>query len=271
MRTRSRVAGFLCLVLVGSVLPALCTETQDPDLLNQIVSRMEDAQSRNRENYRPYILTRRYKLFDDEQTANSPRQKATSEVVATLEFTPPDHKTFQIEKVEGSDRGKSVVRRVLEGESGASGKPPAFLTRSNYEFKLVGEEVLDGQSCWVLAIRPLKDEKNTIKGRAWVDKSTYLVHEVRGEMAKSPSWWLKKVDMTIHYGEAAGMWLPTGTYAVADVRFFGKHVLTSQAVNIKTVDQSVRAIVPARPTSDGRRTRNGTLAPLVGTGIYPRR
>lgn len=273
--------GFVFFVLAVVVAAASCVYAQsqpestvekspEAGSLNDIVSQMEQAQVKNRQSFRSYTVTREYKLFDDERKAQDPAEKPNSAVVANVEFVPPDHKSFQIEKVEGSERGKSIVEHVLEGEAGKSAKGPASLSRENYDFKLAGEEIVNGRSCWVLNIKPLREEKNTIKGKAWVDKNTYLVQQVQGEMAKTPSWWLKKVAMTVQFGDAAGMWLPTGTYAVADVRFFGRHVLTSQAVEIKTNDQVARSFSSTpRPEAERRRLR--AFPQMVGTGVLVHR
>jgi hypothetical protein len=244
----------------------------DSELLTIILSRMEQAQLSNREHARPYTLTREYKVFDDESKAQAPGQKPSSEVIANVEFVPPDHKSFRIEKAEGSERGKTIVRHILENESAAPGKGPVPLTQKYYEFKLVGEDTINGQPCWVLSVKPHHDEKNMIKGKAWVDKDTYLTQRIQGEMAKTPSWWLKKVEMTIRYGDAAGMWMPTGTYVVADVRFFGKHVLTSQALKVETTDQVAESFpaTPPRHVTDARNAsrRFRPLPPALGAGVY---
>lgn len=278
---RQNRATIVFLILTGLVAaPGLYSQqhnwsdqSSESEQLWDIVSRMEQAQISNREHFRPYTLTRQYKLFDDESKAQDPDQKPSSEIIASVEFVPPDRKSFQIEKAEGSDRGKSIVSHILENESGGPGKgSPVPLTRQYYVFKLLGEDVIDGQPCWVLNVKPLHDDQNVIKGKVWVDKDTYLTQQVQGEMAKTPSWWLKKVEMTIRYGDAAGMWLSTGTYVVADVRFFGKHVLTSQALKIETTDQvavnfhatSPRHVIDVN--ASGRRFR--PLQPELGAGVY---
>ncbi len=240
-----------------------------PASLDYIVSNMEQARVRNKESMRSYVVTREYKLFEGERQANDPEQKPSSSVVANVQFVPPDQKTFQIQTVEGSERGKNIVQHVLEGESAKSGKGPAALNRENYEFTLIGDELLDGQPCWILGVKPRHDDKSMIKGRAWVDKNTYLVRQVQGEMAKTPSWWLKKVDMTVRFGDADGMWLPTGTYAVADVRFFGRHVLTSQALEIRT-DEQVATALPSSHRSEPARPQVRTYPPMIGAGVYVR-
>ena len=246
-------------------------------LLSSILSHMEAARLANQQQFRAYTVTREYKLFDDEAKAQE-AVNPNSEVIASVEFVPPNHKTFQIDKVEGSDRGKSIVKHILENESEMATKgSPVPLTLQYYDFQLLGETLWNGQPCWLIGLKPKHDDRTVIRGQAWVDKQTYLTHEVQGEMAKSPSWWIKKVQMTIRYGSAAGMWLPSSTYAVADVRFFGRHVLTSQALKLATADQVAQTFSSAAPrtppiasktiTPKTRHITNHVPA-VVGTGIY---
>lgn len=249
---RSKV-NFLFFVMMAAAMSlepaALAQQAPSPEgsdsdsaTLNTIVNRMEDAQLKNRHNYRAYTMTRDYRLYGGED------QKPNSEVIADVHFVPPDRKTFEIEKVQGSDRGEKVVRHVLESESRmASQNAPGAISAGNYDFKLLGEEAIEGQSCYILQLMPKRDEKTLIRGKVWVDKNSYLVHRVQGEMAKSPSWWLKRVDMTVDFSNAAGMWLQTGTRAVADVRLLGRHTFTSRVLKIQTADEVATSFSAVSP------------------------
>lgn len=249
-RSRTTFLFFMMAAAALSVLTvaqrARSQESSDSDSasLNTIVNRMEEAQLKNRQNYRAYTMTRDYRLYGGED------QKPNSEVIADVHFVPPDRKTFEIEKVQGSDRGEKVVRHVLESESRmASQNAPGAISTGNYDFKLLGEEAIEGQPSYVLQLLPKREEKTLIRGRVWVDKNSYLVHRVQGEMAKSPSWWLKKVDMTVDFSNAAGMWLQTGTRAVADVRLVGKHTFTSRLLKIQTADEVATRFSSLPPNS----------------------
>jgi len=257
----------------------------DESVLQQIVALMEEAQLRNRENHRPYIMTRDYRLF------GSKNDEVNSEVIADVTFVPPDRKSFTINSVQGSERGEKIVRKVLQGESELSSKDaPGALSRANYKFKLLGEDNLNGQSCFVLQLIPKREEKTLLKGKAWVDRNTYLIHRVEGEMAKTPSWWIKKVTMTMYYSAAAGMWLATGSDAVAEVRIFGRHTLTSRALKVRAggvVAQAFSSVPPPalRPastsnsvpsqqsmhSSGANRHRRPSSAALLGTGTVLQR
>lgn len=214
-------------------------------LLPEIVSRMEQAQLDNRSTYRAYTLTREYRFYGANEN-----EKPSSEVLADINFVPPDRNTFTIESSEGSSRGRGIVNKLLEKESkaAAEGKAAGAVTRDNYEFNLLGEDSIDGHACWILGLNPKRHEQDLIRGKAWVDKDTYLVRRMEGDMAKTPSWWLKRVSVVLDFRSAGGMWLKTNTRALADVRVFGPHSMVEQAVKIQTAEQ-VAQIAPASAQS----------------------
>lgn len=255
----------------------------NPALVNTVVDRMEAAQEKNHENFRPYTVTREYRLYEEQE------QQPKSDVIADVSFVPPDRQTYTIEQSEGISRGLAIVRHVLDAEAHAMAKPnaPAAITRRNYDFKLVGEEVRDGQPCWVIELDPKREDKMLIRGKAWVDKETYLIHTIQGQLAKSPSWWLKSVNTRIDFGSAAGMWLQTQSRADADVRIFGMHTFTSQALKLQTEDQVATRFSPKAPkpvenlsasrlhgerfrdVSFSKHHRVRRIEPLIGAGIVP--
>src|SRR5689334_16039003 len=240
--------------------------TSSPQL-QAIVARMEQAATANREAYRPYIVTREYRTY------GSNPEKPSSEVTAEVNFVPPTTKEFRITQSRGSSRGEGVVRHLLEDESkaAASGRAPGAVTRENYEFDYAGEQMLDGHACHVLRLHPKRHEQNLIDGRAWIDKDTYLVRRIQGQMAKMPSWWLRSVEVTLTFGDASGMWLQTGTKAVADVRVFGQHVLTGRAVSVKTGEAVLAKNTGRRPAMKGETARPFRRPPVVGTSVLPER
>ncbi len=228
--------------------------------VNVIVDRMERAQLQNRAHYRPYTVTRDYRMYSGES------RNPASEVVAQVNFVPPDNKSFDITQAKGSSRGEKVVRNILkEEQESAPHYDRNSLTRENYQFRFVGEQVLQGRRCYVLELIPKRKAKDLVEGRAWVDVNTYLVHRVEGDLSKSPSWWLKGVRVEQEFGDQSGMWLPTRTRAVADVRWFGAHSLESQAVNFKTAETVAQNhVAAARKTRPAARpTRPADVAGAI--------
>jgi hypothetical protein len=210
--------------------------TQSKASTETVVSRMTEVQYKNRHAIRPYIVTREYKLFDDKSS------KADSQVLAEVSFVPPGSKQYEIKQTQGSGRGEKVVRKVLAHEREMAGDwEESALTERNYTFQLVSEEQLGGRDCYVLTIEPRRESKDLIRGKVWIDSETYNPLRMVGEPAKNPSWWVKRVELSLTFSNVDGMWLQTGATANADVRIFGKHVLTSKDLRYETGSTDAKA------------------------------
>ena len=211
--------------------------------LPAILGKLSQAQAENHERIRAYIVTREYKLF------NGDSNKADSQVMADVSFVPPSTKDFEITKSTGSGQGEKVVRKVLAHEQQMSGSwQQTALSADNYDFELLGTEVNDGRRCYVLNMKPKRDSKELIRGRAWVDSESFNVRKIEGELAKTPSWWVKRVQLSLQFDDVQGMWMQTSATASADVRMMGKKVLTARDVNYKT-GAEIAAKHPAKKTS----------------------
>lgn len=239
---------------------------QSPQVdVGTIVSRMEQAAQENRSHYRPYIVTREYRMYGSDE------QQPKSEVTAEISFVPPTRKDFRITDSNGSSRGEGIVRHILEDESkaAATGAAPGAITSENYDFQWQGEDVLNGRPCFILIMHPKRAEKSLINGTAWVDKATYLVRRVDGEMAKMPSWWLKSVHVTLDFDQVDGMWLQERTRAVADIRMVGRHVLTSEAIRFQSGSTEARNLPANRMRSTAAKPHRpfGRTDIIIGAGV----
>ena len=224
------VASIAMLCCLGAAQEA---SGQGATSLDSMVEALERTQARIRPKA-SYQVIREYRLFGANDSS------ANSTVVAEVDFSPPAHKNYRIQISSGSSRGEQVVRRVLDNEveAGSNGNQArSALTRENYEFTYTGEAVLDGQPCYLLGLKPKRKEKNLIAGQAWVDKHLFLVHQIEGEVAKTPSWWLKKVRVKLTFEDVDGTWLQSNMEAVADVRMVGLHTLTSHTLDYRGANE----------------------------------
>ncbi len=217
--------------------------------LNSILDAMQKIQSQARPQA-AYQVIREYRIF------GAGSSNANSEVVAEVNFSPPSTKNYRIQTSTGTNRGQQVVRKVLdhEVESSTGTQSRSALTRDNYDFTYLGETVLDARQCYLLGLKPKRKEKELISGQAWVDKNSFFVRHIEGEVAKTPSWWLKKVRVKLSFADFDGSWLQTSMEAVADVRMLGAHTLTSHLVDYRGAD------VVASHTGSGSSTPFGSRA-----------
>jgi hypothetical protein len=225
---------FLLAFLCSGALGQQSSNSATPSLPS-IIDGVERAQSQVHPQV-AYQLIREYRLFGAKSSSSD------SEVVAEVDFRPPSSKRYNIQTHSGSSRGEQIVRRILdhEVEATTASKSPethtSAVNRENYDFTYVGETVLDNQACYLLGLKPKRKDKDLISGQAWVDKNSFLVRHIEGEVAKTPSWWLKTVHVKLAFAYLDGTWLQTNMEAVADVRFVGPHTLTSRVLDYRGAD-----------------------------------
>ena len=219
---------FLTAVASPSQVPSSTAEIESPGL-NLIVQRLEDVQHQDPAQSRPYQVTREYKVFRGND--NQP----TSEVMAQINFIPPDNKTYMITQTRGNSRGEKMVRELLDRETeSAKKRRGSEITRMNYEFVLLRQENFGVAPEYVLRIVPKRKDKYLLRGQIWVDASTFHIRRIEGVPAKSPSFWIKDIHITLQYSELNGMWIPVSFDAIATVRLLGQYTLAG--LNIRDTE-----------------------------------
>src|ERR1700751_3180726 len=189
--------------------------------LTSIIDALEKTQAQ----LRPRVS---YQVIREYHLSGANNSKANSEVVAEVDFRPPASKDYRIQLSSGSNRGQQIARRVLDKEvesASNENQARATLTRENYDFTYIGDVILAGQRCYLLGLKPKRNETYLISGQVWVDQRSFIVRQVEGEVAKTPSWWLKKIHIKLTFGDLGGIWVQTNMEVAADVRVFGSHVL----------------------------------------------
>lgn len=219
-------AALLCsLPLIG--------QTQKPEdhrlSLDEIVTRMETARAHNKQTP-PFLLTREYKMFHGEETTPEAQVKAEINVV------PPHERDYRILQSSGNDRGEKVVRKILDHEAAAekTDHSPTAIVPDNYEFSDQGREMFEGVNCYILGLKARREEPSLVNGRAWIDPNTFAIRKMEGTLAKSPSWWVKNVNVIVHFGDMGGVWIQTSSNAVADLRVLGKYSVEGRALDLQT-------------------------------------
>jgi hypothetical protein len=242
-------------VMNGALTALLCSmgiaqQTAPPGTmpLETIIQSIQKAQAAARPQA-SYQIIREYRLFGAKDS------KADSEVVAEVNFRPPAFKGYRIQRSSGSSRGQQLVRSILDREVEATSrdsKTSSAISGDNYSFNYIGEATLDGQPCYILGLKPKRKEKELISGEVWVDKYSFFVRQIQGEVEKTPSWWLKKVRLKLVFAELEGIWVQTSMEAIADVRIVGAHTLTSRILDYRREDE-VAATPLAKGSAVGKR------------------
>jgi hypothetical protein len=220
------LSGFVLLATLASSSQVTSPIEEIPEL-NPILQRMEDIQRRDPAQSLPYEVTREYKVF------RGADKRTTSEVMAQINFVPPDTKTYKIIQSKGAPRGEKMVRELLdrETESTKNGRH-SEISRTNYDFVFLRRQNFGVVPEYVLAIFPKRQDKYLLRGQIWVDATTFRIRRIEGLPAKSPSFWLKNIHITLQFAQLGGMWVPVTFDAIATVRLLGQYTLAG--LNIRS-------------------------------------
>lgn len=215
---------FLSAIPLTSQITSSTSEFKPPDL-NLILQRIEDAQHQNPAQSQPYKVTREYKVFRGDD------RRPTSEVVAQIDFVPPDEKTYKIVQTSGNSWGAKIVRELLSSETSSTRKEHSTeISRANYDFVFLRRQNFRDVPEYVFAVFPKRKDRYLLRGQIWVDAQSFRIRQIEGVPAKSPSFWLKNLHITLQYGELGGMWVPVTFDAIATVRILGEFTLDGLSV-----------------------------------------
>ena len=253
--TASSAALLLVVLFAQAAMAAdqITVTAEHPDLAN-LIERITQAQLENRTRTKAYSVTRDYKVFGTD--ADHPR----TEVVAKVNFLPPNVKSYDIDQSTGG-MGEKVIRHILDHEVDAARDPrDVTVNQQNYNFDLLSDDVMAGQPCYKLRITPKHERKDLLKATLWVDRDSYHILRVEGEPAKSPSFWVKDVHLVLEFGEVSGMWLQTETHAMAHLRFGGEYRITSHDMDY---DVAHAVAINTSPAVPHRRHQSAMVAASV--------
>jgi hypothetical protein len=217
---------FLATLASPSQVTSSTAEIKSPDL-NLILQRLEDIQHQDPAQSRPYEVTREYKVFRGYDS------QPTSEIMAQIDFVPPDKRTYKIIQARGNSLGEKIVREILDRETESTKKEHSSeISRANYDFVFLRRQNFGVVPEYVLAIFPKRKDKYLLRGQIWVDASTFRIRRIEGVPAKSPSFWIKNIHITLQFAQLGGMWVPVTFDSIATVRLLGEYTLAG--LNIRS-------------------------------------
>ncbi len=146
-------------------------------------------------------------------------------MVVDVSYDAPAQKQFHIRKEQGSRLLLDhVLGELIQNEKEALEKAnlgKTDLTPSNYDFKLVGTDTIDGQRQYVLEVAPRFKSKFLYHGKIWVDGNDFAVSRVSAQPAKNISFWISHTEIEHEYKKIGEFWLPVRNTSVTKVRFGG--------------------------------------------------
>ena len=230
-------------LLCGTVLCAQAPSTSD------IVARMQQAQ--HEVVPQAYQSVRRYEVFRRDG------QHPHTEIVAQVDYVPPGQKSYEIKSSTGG-MGERAIRHALDHEVDLTREPEKVeFNERNYDFALVGSDDCEWiqRPCYLLQATPKRSDQDLLKSKIWVDAETFRIMRVQGSPSKSPSFWIKDLDLTIDFGEIGGVWTRTVTRAEAQVRFSGAYTVLAHTVSMQPDN-----VVAAKRAPAAKRHRASVMA-----------
>jgi len=143
-----------------------------------------------------------------------------------LPFGGPD---YQVLGTEG-DRTvrQQVIARYLSAEVEAAALPPASvaITPANYRFQYRGSTADGGTLAYIFEITPRKKRAGLIRGQLWIDAGSGLVLRQAGYLVRSPSIFVRRVNITRDTTPRDGAPYERITRLEIDTRLVGRAELT---------------------------------------------
>jgi hypothetical protein len=171
---------------------------------DEVLARVESENSRRRDLLKRYTGSRQYTL----QNARFGKEAA---VALEMRYRAPDGERYTVLTQSGSDKLIGIINTVLASEARASVAPENALhevSAANYRVRLLGMEVVDGHTCYLLALTPRFKSKNLIVGKAWVDAENFGIVRLDGQFAASVSLLVGAPRLREDFVEVNGFWLP---------------------------------------------------------------
>jgi len=225
-------------------LLAIDLRVKDPPALpaGVIVGKLMSTSARRSAQLQGYRGTRFYRL---QYHGFLGTREATMQVLAT--FSAPDQRNFTVVSQTGSKLLLNrVLLKLLDSEREAfRNQRQVELSPANYDFDFLGvERVTDSNPCYVLEVRPRKDNKFLYRGKIWVDAYDFAVVRMQGQPAKSPSFWIKDTQIDANWGKVGSFWLTQHNHSVSHIRMGGMADLT--------IDYTDYQITGVGPGTQGR-------------------
>ena len=174
---------------------------------------------------------------------------ATMEV--WTEHSPESGFRYEVVREQGSEYVRNkVLRGVLKAEKELieAGQPlRAPLVAKNYQFEDGG---LNEDGFKRLLHRPARRSDGVIRGSALIAPDEGSVVRMEGRLTKSPSFWVRDVDVVWKFTRVGDAIVPTELFSSARVMFYGRSTFRMtydyESVGGRTLNRTVRAASPDR-------------------------
>jgi hypothetical protein len=194
--------------LSGAPAPAVAASAAEHDAVERFLSQLE----------RPPVAYQAWRRLE----ASSAKLNETAWMEAVTEFDPSAGFQYSITAQGGSERiVNRVLKKVLESErenAGIEEWRKGNLSHANYMFDFGGHA---GSGMLRMRLTPRRRDSRLVAGSALLKAASGDLVRVEGRLSKSPSFWVRWVDVSSSYAPVAGAMMPVAIESTADVRIAG--------------------------------------------------
>lgn len=191
--------------------------------VDDIVQKLADGEKKRAEDLKGYTEQRSYAVSYRGFPAN-----LNAAIVVETTYSAPANKQFRILSQTGSKMlADHVLKKLLEAEEESAADPSKTApTTANYEFTLVGQQIVDGRPCYMLRVEPRTTSRLLYRGTIWVDAGDFAVAKIEAQPARNPSFWIRGTQIHHVNAKTGEFWLPEHNESDTEVRMGGRATLT---------------------------------------------
>ncbi len=161
--------------------------------------------------------------------ASLPKLSKSGRLHAIRRLLPMGKPEYQVLELAGDQvvRQQVIVRYLTQDVAAAATPSSAVaITSANYKLRYKGPVTAGSGAAFAFALIPRKKGVGLIKGELWLDAATGLPVKQSGRFVKSPSFFVKHVDVTREMTLVDGAPGMRTTYLSVDTRVVGRAELT---------------------------------------------
>ncbi len=217
-------------MLLASVIALAFTAAAPPPDIFKEIDRVELLRE---EKLAGYTVTERYRVTNS-------HFKEPAEMLVHTVYKRGEGKTYTVVSRSGPDFLQTkVLDKILASEhemSQGKARSAALMTSANYDFKVVGQETVDGRECQVITLNPKAKSQFLIRGKAWLDAKSFILVKLEGKPTQSPSFFAGSPFIQRQYEEADGFALARQSKATTQGFLLGSTEILIQYSDYKLVD-----------------------------------
>jgi len=167
----------------------------------------------------------RWPLETIEIEASLPTLAKRGRMSAVRRLLPAGHPKYEVVESDGDATvRREVIVRYLSADARATElpAPSVAMTSANYKFDFVGAFSRDGRIEYAFHMTPRQKRQGLLKGIVWLDGETGMAVRQTGTLVKSPSLFLKRIDVTRENHLREGAVESRVTHVAINARLIGR-------------------------------------------------